>query len=137
MEDKKKQKLQEIYDLKKSGKSVEADKCFKKLLKKYPLDYELMWEYVLYLTNNLRENSIEFLVDEERILIAQDYAHKAVKLSPQKYADETVGQWEAFVNKYNRRLEKEREKSEKKRKLNIRQVIHGDYEQLDGICFMK
>lgn len=93
MEDKKKQKLQEIYDLKKSGKSVEADKCFKKLLKKYPLDYELMWEYVLYLTNNLQENSIEFLVDEERILIAQDYAHKAVKLSPQKYADEAVGQW--------------------------------------------
>lgn len=73
--------LQNIKQLQTVGEYEECDKRIKKLIKKYPTDYEILWEYVLHVTNNLNEYMIGVLLSED-VLEAQECAKKAIKLAP-------------------------------------------------------
>ena len=108
----KKRKLQEIRQLQKIGDSQECEKKFHKLLKKYPTDYKILWEYVLYLTNNLEQRFMGIILPDD-ILEAQECARKVAKLAPEEEAKEIVEKWTAYANKYNEYLEEVKQDNEK------------------------
>ena len=82
----KQRELQKIKQLHSIGEYEESDKRFKKLIKKYSTDYEILWEYVLFVTNDLNEYMMGVLLSED-VLEAQECAKKAIKLAPDSISE--------------------------------------------------
>lgn len=130
----KQRELQNIKQLQTIGENEECEKRFKKLIKKYSTDYEILWEYVLYVTNDFNEYMIGVLLSED-VLEAQDCANKAIKLAPDSIAEKISKEWSAYVGVYNDYLQKDKEEEEVKRKTGLNKIIDGDLESLDGFYF--
>lgn len=130
----KQRELQNIKQLQTIGENEECDKRFKKLIKKYSTDYEILWEYVLYVTNDFNEYMIDVLLSED-VLEAQDCANKAIKLAPDSIAEKISKEWSAYVGVYNDYLQKGKEEEEVKRETGLNKIINGDLESLDGFYF--
>lgn len=130
----KQRELQNIKQLQTIGENEECEKRFKKLIKKYSTDYEILWEYVLYVTNDFNEYMIGVLLSED-VLEAQDCANKAIKLAPDSIAEKISKEWSAYVGLYNDYLQKGKEEEEVKRKTGLNKIIDGDLESLDGFYF--
>lgn len=130
----KQRELQNIKQLQTIGENEECDKRFKKLIKKYSTDYEILWEYVLYVTNDFNEYMIDVLLSED-VLEAQDCANKAIKLAPDSIAEKISKEWSAYVGLYNDYLQKGKEEEEVKRETGLNKIINGDLESLDGFYF--
>lgn len=130
----KQRELQNIKQLQTIGENEECDKRFKKLIKKYSTDYEILWEYVLYITNDFNEYMIGVLLSED-VLEAQDCANKAIKLAPDLISEKISKDWSAYVGLYNDYLQKDKEEEEVKRKTGLNKIIDGDLESLDGFYF--
>ncbi|WP_394921768.1 hypothetical protein [uncultured Robinsoniella sp.] len=130
----KQRELQNIKQLQTIGENEECDRRFKKLIKKYSTDYEILWEYVLYVTNDFNEYMIGVLLSED-VLEAQDCANKAIKLAPDLISEKISKDWSAYVGLYNDYLQKDKEEEEVKRKTGLNKIIDGDLESLDGFYF--
>lgn len=130
----KQRELQNIKQLQTIGENEECEKRFKKLIKKYSTDYEILWEYVLYVTNDFNEYMIGVLLSED-VLEAQDCANKAIKLAPDSIAEKISKEWSAYVGLYNDYLQKGKEEEEVKRETGLNKIINGDLESLDGFYF--
>lgn len=130
----KQRELQNIKQLQTIGENEECDKRFKKLIKKYSTDYEILWEYVLYITNDFNEYMIGVLLSED-VLEAQDCANKAIKLAPDLISEKISKDWSAYVGLYNDYLQKGKEEEEVKRETGLNKIIDGDLESLDGFYF--
>lgn len=130
----KQRELQNIKQLQTIGENEECDRRFKKLIKKYSTDYEILWEYVLYVTNDFNEYMIGVLLSED-VLEAQDCANKAIKLAPDAIAEKISKEWSAYVGLYNDYLQKGKEEEEVKRETGLNKIINGDLESLDGFYF--
>lgn len=130
----KQRELQNIKQLQTIGENEECDRRFKKLIKKYSTDYEILWEYVLYVTNDFNEYMIGVLLSED-VLEAQDCANKAIKLAPDSIAEKISKEWSAYVGLYNDYLQKGKEEEEVKRETGLNKIINGDLESLDGFYF--
>lgn len=130
----KQRELQNIKQLQTIGENEECEKRFKKLIKKYSTDYEILWEYVLYVTNDFNEYMIGVLLSED-VLEAQDCANKAIKLAPDSIAEKISKDWSAYVGLYNDYLQKGKEEEEVKRETGLNKIINGDLESLDGFYF--
>ena len=130
----KQRELQNIKQLQTIGENEECDRRFKKLIKKYSTDYEILWEYVLYITNDFNEYMIGVLLSED-VLEAQDCANKAIKLAPDLISEKISKDWSAYVGLYNDYLQKDKEEEEVKRKTGLNKIIDGDLESLDGFYF--
>lgn len=130
----KQRELQSIKQLQTIGENEECEKRFKKLIKKYSTDYEILWEYVLYVTNDFNEYMIDVLLSED-VLEAQDCANKAIKLAPDLISEKISKDWSAYVGLYNDYLQKGKEEEEVKRETGLNKIIDGDLESLDGFYF--
>lgn len=130
----KQRELQSIKQLQTIGENEECEKRFKKLIKKYSTDYEILWEYVLYVTNDFNEYMIGVLLSED-VLEAQDCANKAIKLAPDLISEKISKDWSAYVGLYNDYLQKGKEEEEVKRETGLNKIIDGDLESLDGFYF--
>jgi len=130
----KQRELQNIKQLQTIGENEECDRRFKKLIKKYSTDYEILWEYVLYITNDFNEYMIGVLLSED-VLEAQDCANKAIKLAPDLISEKISKDWSAYVGLYNDYLQKGKEEEEVKRETGLNKIIDGDLESLDGFYF--
>lgn len=130
----KQRELQNIKQLQTIGENEECDRRFKKLIKKYSTDYEILWEYVLYVTNDFNEYMIGVLLSED-VLEAQDCANKAIKLAPDLISEKISKDWSAYVGLYNDYLQKGKEEEEVKRETGLNKIINGDLESLDGFYF--
>lgn len=130
----KQRELQNIKQLQTIGENEECEKRFKKLIKKYSTDYEILWEYVLYVTNDFNEYMIGVLLSED-VLEAQDCANKAIKLAPDLISEKISKDWSAYVGLYNDYLQKGKEEEEVKRETGLNKIIDGDLESLDGFYF--
>ena len=126
--------LQNIKQLQTVGEYEECDKRIKKLIKKYPTDYEILWEYVLHVTNNLNEYMIGVLLSED-VLEAQECAKKAIKLAPDLISEKISKDWSTYVGVYNDFLQKGKEEKEEKRKTGLNRITDGDLDSLDGFYF--
>lgn len=133
---KKQKKLQKIQELDELGEYEKAEKSFRKLIKKYPDDYELMWKFVNYLTNDLEITLGKYvIVGEDQLLEAEEYAHKAVELAPDDAEEEMCEAWERYVRHVNDIFEKEKKEKEEEKIRNLQKIINGDLVQLDGFYF--
>lgn len=130
----KQRELQKIKQLQSIGEYEEIDKRFKKLIKKYSTDYEILWEYVLYVTNDLNEYMMGVMLSED-VLEAQECAKKAIKLAPDSISEKIAKEWSAYVGLYNDFLQKGNEEEEEKRKTDVNRIIDGDLDSLDGFYF--
>ncbi len=130
----KQRELQKIKQLQSIGEYEESDKRFKKLIKKYSTDYEILWEYVLYVTNDLNEYMMGVMLSED-VLEAQECAKKAIKLAPDSISEKIAKEWSAYVGLYNDFLQKGNEEEEEKRKTDVNRIIDGDLDSLDGFYF--
>lgn len=130
----KQRELQSIKQLQTIGENEECEKRFKKLIKKYSTDYEILWEYVLFVTNDFNEYMIGVLLSED-VLEAQDCANKAIKLAPDLISEKISKDWSAYVGLYNDYLQKGKEEEEVKRETGLNKIIDGDLESLDGFYF--
>lgn len=104
----KQQELEKIKKLQKIGEFEECNKRFKKLIKKYSTDYDILWEYVLYVTGDFNEYMLGVLLPDD-VLEAQECAKKAIKLAPENIAEKISEEWAAYVEKFNDFLQKRKE----------------------------
>lgn len=131
----KQKQLEEIQKLKKISEFEKIQKKFKQLLKKYPTDYEILWEYVTYETYNFAEDERVDLNDSMTLLKVEEYALKAIELAPDDVSKKMEEDWEAFVVFYKKYMEDMEQRLELERQKRVQEIIKGDWwSQFDKVC---
>ena len=128
---KKKRELEEIFGLKSIHKYETCEKKMEKLLKRYPADYEILWEYACCVTRNFDEAWMGFC-DREKLMKAQDCAIDAVKLAPDDITDAMADKWTEYAEHYMEREKEWKKQIELKNRENTNKVIQGDLVHMQG-----